>query len=116
MKTYKLEVVGEIMSITCLRCGRTSYSRGDIDHRYCGHCKMFHDDQRLEMWTVYDHPKDHPDMFVARKWCCDGPTMLATDDMFVAPTLEELRRLLPVGLYRLRRQLGDDPKIVETWL
>jgi ribosomal protein L37E len=116
VKTYRLEISGELLAITCLRCGRTSYSRGDIDNRYCAHCKMFHDDQRLEMWTVYDHPKDQPDSFVARKWCVDGQTMLGTSDMFVASTLGELRALLPPGLHRLPRNEGDDPTIVETWL
>ncbi len=32
-------------AIMCLRCGRTSYSQGDIENHYCGHCKIFHDDE-----------------------------------------------------------------------
>lgn len=31
-------------SITCPTCGRTSYSPGDIEHKYCGACKRFHVD------------------------------------------------------------------------
>ena len=23
---------------------------------------------RLSMWTVYDHPSDFPDLFIARRW------------------------------------------------
>lgn len=32
-------------SITCDRCGMTSYNQNDIDARYCGRCKIFHDDE-----------------------------------------------------------------------
>jgi ribosomal protein S27AE len=31
-----------IPSITCPRCGRTSFNRGDIRNRYCGYCHAFH--------------------------------------------------------------------------
>ena len=30
-------------SITCPRCGRVSYSRGDIEHRFCGACGWHED-------------------------------------------------------------------------
>lgn len=38
--TYTLSPGG--CSITCHRCGRTSYNVGDIDNRYCGFCRKFH--------------------------------------------------------------------------
>ena len=28
--------------ITCNKCGMTSYSPGDIQHKYCGKCHKFH--------------------------------------------------------------------------
>ena len=31
-------------SITCHRCGKTSYNRNDVAERYCGQCHAFHDD------------------------------------------------------------------------
>ena len=34
-------------SITCLSCYRTSYLPGDVENRYCGYCKTFHEDQHL---------------------------------------------------------------------
>lgn len=40
-RTYTIAPGGQ--SITCHVCKRTSYSLGDVEHRYCGHCKMFHD-------------------------------------------------------------------------
>lgn len=31
-------------SITCPQCKRTSWNPNDVFQRYCGNCKMFHDD------------------------------------------------------------------------
>jgi hypothetical protein len=31
--------------IRCLRCGRLSRNRRDIQERYCGHCHLFHDQE-----------------------------------------------------------------------
>ena len=31
-------------SITCTRCGSTSYNLSDVQHRYCGQYKRFHED------------------------------------------------------------------------
>jgi hypothetical protein len=35
---------------------------------------------------------------------------------FECNSLEEARAKVPEGLYRMPRQLGDDPVIVECWL
>ena len=32
------------ITITCPRCGRTSYNPEDVAKRYCGRCHRFHDD------------------------------------------------------------------------
>jgi hypothetical protein len=32
-------------SITCGRCGNTSHNPEDVTQHYCGHCKIFHDDE-----------------------------------------------------------------------
>lgn len=29
-------------SVTCPKCGRVSYNKGDIEHRYCVACHQFH--------------------------------------------------------------------------
>lgn len=31
------------VSITCPKCDMTSYSLGDVKHRYCANCDQFHD-------------------------------------------------------------------------
>jgi hypothetical protein len=70
----------------------------------------------LIIWTVYDHPRDYPDSFVARRSEVTGGVVRLTTDMFVADTLGELRALLPPGLHCLPRYPDDQPHIVEVWL
>jgi len=70
----------------------------------------------LHVWTLYDHPRDHPDAFVARRHVVVGGATAPTPDMFVADSLEELRALLPGGLVCVPRSALDEPTIVESWL
>jgi hypothetical protein len=71
----------------------------------------------LEMWVIYDHPRDMPDFFVARLWRIGpGGTMEATKGLHFAVTLDEVRALLPPGLFNLGRMSGDDPVITEVWV
>jgi hypothetical protein len=70
------------------------------------------------MWTVYDHPKDYPHCFVARRFDVDATGAHASDSIIIAPTLEVLRDVLAfeMNLTPLARSPEDDAKIVETWL
>lgn len=68
--------------------------------------------QTLNIWVVYENPKDFPLKFVARRWELDKPT----NEIIVTDTLGELRDELPEGLTRLDRHFDDDPCIVETWV
>jgi hypothetical protein len=70
----------------------------------------------LSMWTVYDHPKDFPEGYVARRFDCTAEGPVATHNAYTG-SLELLREtLLAAGLIRLDRQADDEPQIVETWL
>ena len=72
----------------------------------------------VEMFVVYDHPKDFPNHFVLRRWWIDGklPDGTPTQDYRTADSLEAIRELVPWECVCLRRNEGDDPSIVETWL
>lgn len=71
----------------------------------------------LPMWTIYDHPRDAPDLFVARKHLIERGFSVATSEAFACKSLEPLReRMLEMGLTCLPRQEGDDPVIVESWI
>lgn len=70
---------------------------------------------RLPTWTVYRSPLDYPDNWVARMFLTlpePQPTFYAV----IGDSLEEVRRALPLGLWRIDRSPGDEPQIVETWL
>ena len=63
--------------------------------------------------TVYAHPADYPDKFVARVWDTDRPTNLAA----IADTYEALLQAIPVNqMVRMAPDARDDPTIVETWI
>ena len=68
--------------------------------------------ERLELYTVYKHPKDYPTKFVARKFILDKPTPITV----IGNTIEEVRLGIPKGLTRFLPDEKDDPVIVEIWL
>jgi hypothetical protein len=70
----------------------------------------------LSMWTVYDHPRDFPEHFVARRWEVTATSAVARDAV-ASDDLPKLRAwLADLGLARMPRNDGDDPAIIETWL
>ena len=42
-RTEHILPAGTLPSITCPRCGATSYNRHDIEQEYCGSCHLFHE-------------------------------------------------------------------------
>jgi hypothetical protein len=80
-------------------------------------------DDALPIWTVYDHPRDFPHCYVARKFLIgeeSGAALILdwpTDEVITADTLDEIRELLERrGLTCFQRAPEDDPVIVETWI
>jgi hypothetical protein len=74
---------------------------------------------KLTMWTVYKHPSDYPDKYVARQFIVVGGVgPKATHSIMVAEDLEALRDVLAFEMHLvcLMRNEEDDPVIVETWL
>jgi hypothetical protein len=69
----------------------------------------------LQMWTVYEKPKDYPDAFVARLHLVGKKASGPTDQAFFGPSLENVRAQLPEGLVRMPRMPEDEPQIVEVW-
>jgi len=67
-------------------------------------------------WTIYDHPRDYPDCFVARRWLTRNKQVIQTNDVLAAPTLDEIRALIPPGLVCFARHGLEDPAVVEVWL
>ncbi|MBO4228356.1 hypothetical protein [Bradyrhizobium neotropicale] len=73
----------------------------------------------LSTWTIFDHPRDFPNEFVARRFESDktNPEPAPTMDLIAAHELEELRECFRfAGLTPLGRMDGDQPQIVEAWI
>lgn len=69
------------------------------------------------MWTIYDHPRDFPDDFVARKFLVSGRGPRATLDVLCFRDIEAARQsMISMGLTRIQRDPNDEPQIVEVWL
>jgi len=73
-------------------------------------------DDDLTIWTIYREPLDFPDGFVTRPWLVGRGGVTRAGMAHVAATLEGAREHVPQGLYRMDRDPGDDPNIVESWL
>lgn len=68
-------------------------------------------------WVIYDHPRDHPTMFVARKWWIDAGGPKPTTDMMLSENVKDLRNaMIHMGLTCLHRAPNDDPAILEVWI
>jgi hypothetical protein len=74
-------------------------------------------DKPLSLWTVYDHPRDFPKNYVARRHEIHSGRVVPTDDLLICSELAAIREnLAERGLTVLPRQPQDDPVIVEVWL
>jgi hypothetical protein len=71
----------------------------------------------LNVYTLYDSPRDLPGMFVLRRFEIGPAGMHATTDTWASPDIEQLRAIMHgMGLYCLPRHMNDEPQIVESWI
>jgi hypothetical protein len=73
----------------------------------------------LRIVTVYEHPRDFPDEFVARESFMDLMVERKGEIVARGPNLQSCRAAiiaLDLGLVCLARHPDDDPVIVETWI
>ena len=73
----------------------------------------------LVMWTVYEHPKDCPGEYVARKFVITEDFCRSSNESISSRSLTDVRnvlRSLYPGLIQLKRPPDDEPHIVEVWL
>jgi hypothetical protein len=71
----------------------------------------------FSIWTVYDHPTDLPLYYVARLSTITRGVIEVTENVVMSTELEKVQDTMrDLGLTRLPRMDGDDPKILETWV
>lgn len=89
----------------------------EIDERYAAQVQGAAQSLgQLLIWTIYDHPLDFPDCFVARPQIIRPKTSGPMPMHLMAKELDALRALLPDGLTCLKRDPSDDPFIIEVWV
>ncbi|MGZ6144015.1 MAG: hypothetical protein ACXWLM_11805 [Myxococcales bacterium] len=70
----------------------------------------------MELWTVYDRPKDHPRHCAVRKILVEEEG-LQPDDWHLFTSVQEARSALARrGLICVPRAEQDEPALVETWV
>lgn len=74
-------------------------------------------DDRLAIWVVCRNPADYPGKFTVRRQWPTAKGIIFDDEVMACDRLITIRRrMISMGLYRLPRQPGDSPVILETWL
>lgn len=68
------------------------------------------------MWVVYERPTDFPEKYVGRRFLIKGDRDEPTAEVKIADSLEELREMIPQGMFRLGRDFGNRVQILEVWL
>lgn len=98
MPAYTIRT-GEPNSIICILCGSESFSRKDVEQKYCRHCKVFLSDistqwtYRLETESWFIAGKSCVVIIVRRPRYCDRGNFLA--QIFPTP---DTRLALPGGI------------------
>jgi hypothetical protein len=71
----------------------------------------------LAIWTVYDHPSDYPDRYVARCFEVDTDGTRPTGNILLSTSLDTIRTAMrDMGLICMARWADDDANIIETWM
>jgi len=72
--------------------------------------------KRVELWSVFDHPADHPHCCAVRKILIEDDG-LSPGEWELFQSVEQARQVLARrGLIRVSLSEADDPALVETWL
>lgn len=72
----------------------------------------------MTMWTIFDHPTDFPDHYVARENILRNDNTYGPSENFIQSTdLEVVReQLLHMGKTPIPRDPSDQANIIETWI
>lgn len=70
----------------------------------------------LDIWVIYDHPRDYPDFFVVRRWYVTPDGVTPDEVAVLTGTLEKARGVIPPGKTLLAPYPDDDEKIAEVYV
>jgi hypothetical protein len=67
---------------------------------------------KIPIICIYENPKDHRGMFVARLFDLDKPQPI----ILMRPSVEAIRGEIPESFSLVPKSGQDDPAIVESWI
>lgn len=71
----------------------------------------------LEIWTIFERPKDFPDHFVVRRFRVSSAGLEMDPTLWsIGDSLAEARASIPEHCTCLGREPGDEAQIVESWI
>lgn len=70
----------------------------------------------MELWSVYDRPKDHPRHCAVRKVLVEDDGLQPDDVQLFGSVIEARSALARRGLIRVPRAEQDEPALIETWV
>ena len=80
--------------------------------------KIIPRDQQHEssVWSIYDHPRDHPSSFVIRETVAGATRLVISPAAMYANTVEEAHAKLPPGSTILPKDPQNPPNLIEVWI
>ena len=68
------------------------------------------------VWSIYDHPRDHPSSFVVRETVAGATRIVISPGAMYANTVEEAHAKLPPGSTILPKDPQNPPNPIEVWI
>ena len=68
------------------------------------------------VWSIYDHPRDHPSSFVIRETVAGATRIVISPGAMYANTVEEAHAKLPPGSTILPKDPQNPPNLIEVWI
>jgi len=68
------------------------------------------------LWSLYDHPRDHPTSYVIRETVAGGARTVISPGALYANTVTEAHSKLPPGSTLLPKDPGNPKNLIEVWI
>lgn len=68
------------------------------------------------IWSIYDHPRDHPSSYVIRESVAGGTRVVTSPAAIYATTVAEAHAKLPPGSTLLPKDPGNPANLIEVWV
>jgi hypothetical protein len=68
------------------------------------------------IWSIYDHPRDHPSSFVIRETVAGATRLVVSPAAMYANTIADAHAKLPPGSTILPKDPQNPPNLIEVWI